>query len=417
MSLYAIGLNHQTAPLAVRERLVIGLDVLSAALRDLFGKRIAKEAAILSTCNRTEIYCQSQEPEAVAKWLADYHRISVESVAPHLYFHPDERAVTHAFRVASGLDSMVLGEPQILGQLKQAVRTAEAAGTVGLILNKLFQRTFSVAKEVRTNTDIGTASISMAAASVQLARRIFPTLKEIELLLIGAGDMIELAATHFAAAQPRSITVANRTLSRGEELASRFGARAITLAELPDQLARFDVIVTSTASSLPILGKGLLERAVKARRHRPMFIVDLAVPRDVEPEARDLDDVFLYSIDDLSTLVSGNLQLRQSSVREAEAIILEQSTSFVHWLESRTVVPTLRALRDQGESIRNTELDKARRLLANGANPAEVLDQLSRALANKFLHAPSQALNQAGTAERAEMLALYQRIYNFPDPE
>jgi glutamyl-tRNA reductase len=297
------------------------------------------------------------------------------------------------------------------------VRTAEAAGTVGLILNKLFQRTFSVAKEVRTNTDIGSASISMAAASVQLARRIFPTLKEIQLLLIGAGDMIELAATHFAAAEPRSITVANRTLSRGEELASRFGASAMTLAELPDQLARFDVIVTSTASSLPILGKGLLERAVKARRHRPMFIVDLAVPRDVEPEARDLDDVFLYSVDDLSMLVSGNLELRQSSVREAEAIILEQSHSFVHWLESRTVVPTLRALRDQGESIRSAELDKAKRLLANGANPAEVLDQLSKALANKFLHAPSQALNQAGTAERAEMLALYQRIYNFPDPE
>ena len=417
MSLYAIGLNHQTAPLALREQLVFGLDTLSEALRDLSARRIAKEAAILSTCNRTEIYCRSQEPDAVARWLADYHRLGVDHVAPHLYFHPDERAVTHAFRVASGLDSMVLGEPQILGQLKQAVRTAEAAGTVGLILNKLFQRTFSVAKEVRTQTDIGGASISMAAASVQLARRIFPTLKETHLLLIGAGDMIELAATHFAAAQPESITVANRTLSRGEELAARFGARAITLAELPEQLARFDIIVTSTASSLPILGKGLLERAIRTRKHRPVFVVDLAVPRDVEPEARDLDDVFLYSVDDLSSLVSGNLKLRQGAVREAEAIILEQSSSFVHWLESRTVVPTLRALREQGESIRGAELEKAKRLLANGASPAEVLDQMSRALANKFLHAPSQALNQAGTAERAELLALYQRIYNFPDPE
>ena len=417
MSLYAIGLNHHTAPLAVREQLVFGLDALSGALRDLFGREIAKEAAILSTCNRTEIYCRSQQPEAIARWLADYHRLAVEHVTPHLYFHPDERAVTHAFRVASGLDSMVLGEPQILGQLKQAVRTAEAAGTVGLILNKLFQRTFSVAKEVRTQTDIGSASISMAAASVQLARRIFPTLTETHLLLIGAGDMIELSATHFAAAGPKSITVANRTLSRGEELAARFGAQAITLAELPEHLARFDVIVTSTASSLPILGKGLLERAIKARRHRPVFIVDLAVPRDVEPEARDLDDVFLYSIDDLSTLVSGNLKLRQSAVKEAEAIILEQSNSFVQWLESRTVVPTLLALREQGESIRSAELERAKRSLANGANPAEVLEQMSRALANKFLHAPSQALNQAGTAERAEMLALYQRIYDFPDPE
>ena len=417
MSLYAIGLNHQTAPLAVRERVVFGMDVLTAALRDLFGKQVAKEAAILSTCNRTEIYCNAQEPEAVARWLADYHRVDPENVAPHLYFHPGERAVTHAFRVASGLDSMVLGEPQILGQMKQAVRTAEAAGTVGLILNKLFQKSFSVAKEVRTHTDVGAASISMAAASVQLARRIFPTLTETNLLLIGAGDMIELAATHFAAVKPKSTTVANRTLSRGQELAARFGASAMTLADLPEHLARFDIIVTSTASSLPILGKGLLERAVKARRHRPVFIVDLAVPRDVEPEARDLDDVFLYSVDDLSTLVSGNLKLRQSAVQEAEAIIHEQSNSFVQWLESRTVVPTLRALREQGEAFRSAELDRARRLLANGANPAEVLDHMSRALANKFLHAPSQALNHAASAERAEMLALYQRIYDFPDPE
>jgi glutamyl-tRNA reductase len=417
MSLYAIGLNHQTAPLDLRERVVFGSEVQSEALRDLFGKRLAKEATILSTCNRTEIYCHAHEPDAVARWLADYHRLAAEKVTPHLYVHPRERAVTHAFRVASGLDSMVLGEPQILGQMKQAVRTAEAAGTVGLILNKLFQRSFSVAKEVRTQTEIGAASISMAAAAVKLAQRIFPTLKETHILMIGAGEMIELAATHFHAAQPRTITVANRTLTRGEELAARFGAKAITLAELADQLPRFDIIVTSTASSLPILGKGLLERAVKARKHRPMFIVDLAVPRDVEAEARELDDVFLYSVDDLSELVSSNLKLRQNAVQDAEAIIQEQSDSFVQWLESRTVVPTLRALREQGESIRAIELERARRQLANGANPAEVLEQMSKALANKFLHGPSQALNQAGAAERAEMLALYQRIYNFPDPE
>lgn len=417
MSLHAIGLNHQTAPLAVREQVAFGVDALTEALRDLFGRRIAKEAAILSTCNRTEIYCHAEEPAAVANWLADYHRVALDRVSPHLYFHPGEHAVTHAFRVASGLDSMVLGEPQILGQLKHAVRTAEAAGTVGLVLNKLFQKSFSVAKEVRTQTDIGGASISMAAASVKLARRIFPTLEETHLLLIGAGEMIELAATHFAAASPRSITVANRTLSRGEELAGRFGANAITLAELPEQLARFDIIVTSTASSLPILGKGLLERAIKARKHRPVFIVDLAVPRDVEPEARELDDVFLYSVDDLSALVHENRKLREGAIQEAEAIIFEQSGSFVRWLESRTVVPTLRAMREQGESIRSLELERARRLLANGADSADALEQLSRALTNKFLHAPSQALNQAGAAERAEMLALYQRIFDFPDPE
>ena len=415
MSLYAIGLNHQTAPVALRERVAFGVDALSEALRDLFGKRLAREAAILSTCNRTEIYCHAEEPDQVARWLADYHRLAVDNVKPHLYIHPGERAVTHAFRVASGLDSMVIGEPQILGQLKQAVRTAEAAGTVGLILNKLFQKSYSVAKEVRTQTDIGSASISMAAASVKLARRIFPTLEETHMLMIGAGEMIELAGTHFAAANPASITVANRTLSRGEALAAKLGASAITLAELPDVLARFDIIVTSTASSLPILGKGLLERVVRQRKHRPIFIVDLAVPRDVEPEARELDDIFLYSVDDLASLVRENLKLRQGAVEEAEAIVTEQSESFNLWLESRTVVPVLKAMRDQGETIRNAELERAKRLLANGTDPAAVLEQLSRALTNKFLHAPSQTLNMAAAAERAEMLALYQRIFNIPE--
>ena len=415
MSLYAIGLNHQTAPVALRERVAFGVDAVSEALRDLFGKRLAREAAILSTCNRTEIYCHAEEPDQVARWLADYHRLAVDNVKPHLYIHPGERAVTHAFRVASGLDSMVIGEPQILGQLKLAVRTADAAGTVGLILNKLFQKSYSVAKEVRTQTDIGGASISMAAASVKLARRIFPTLEETHMLMIGAGEMIELAGTHFAAANPASITVANRTLSRGEALAAKLGASAITLAELPDVLARFDIIVTSTASSLPILGKGLLERVVRQRKHRPIFIVDLAVPRDVEPEARELDDIFLYSVDDLASLVRENLKLRQGAVEEAEAIVTEQSESFNHWLESRTVVPVLKAMRDQGETIRNAELERAKRLLANGTDPAAVLEQLSRALTNKFLHAPSQTLNMAAAAERAEMLALYQRIFNIPE--
>ena len=410
MSLYAIGLNHQTAPVSLRERVAFGADALGDGLRDLFGRKLAREAAILSTCNRTEIYCHANEAEPVAHWLADYHRLPIDHVKPHLYVHPGERAVTHAFRVASGLDSMVIGEPQILGQLKQAVRTAEAAGTVGLILNKLFQKSYSVAKEVRTQTDIGSASISMAAASVKLARRIFPTLEETHMLMIGAGEMIELAATHFAAANPASITVANRTLSRGEALAAKLGATAITLSELPDVLAKFDIIVTSTASSLPILGKGLLERVARQRRHRPIFIVDLAVPRDVEPEARELDDIFLYSVDDLSSLVRENLKLRQGAVAEAEAIVTEQSESFIHWMESRTVVPMLKAIRDQGETIRAAELERARRLLANGADPAQVLEQMSRALTNKFLHAPSQTLNQAAAAERAEILA--QRIYD-----
>ena len=299
--------------------------------------------------------------------------------------------------------------------MKQAVRTAEAAGSLGLVLNRLFQRTFAVAKDVRTHTDIGSASISMAAAAVKLAQRIFPSITEERVLLIGAGEMIELCATHFAAQKPKSITVANRTLERGAQLAARFHADAITLNELSERLAQFDIIVTSTASSLPILGKGMLERAIKQRRHAPIFIVDLAVPRDVEPEASELDDVFLYSIDDLANIVKDSLQIRVDAVREAETMIAEQAESFLRWLEGRVVVPTITALHGHHDALRLAELDRAKRLLANGTPPDQVLDQLARGLTNKFLHGPPQAHNAAGEAERAELLALLQRVYHLPE--
>ncbi len=343
MSLFTLGLNHQTAPLAVRERIAFSPEALGQALRDLLGRPKVKEAAILSTCNRTEVYVRAEDPAPAARWLEDFHRVPAESLAPYLYTLPREKAVTHAFRVASGLDSMVLGEPQILGQMKQAVRHAESAGTLGLVLNRLFQRTFAVAKDVRTHTDIGSASISMAAASVKLAERIFPSIGSERVLFVGSGEMIDLAATHFAARSPKSITIANRTLERGRQLADRFGAEAITLTELPERLPEFGIIVSCTASTLPILGKGLLERVVKARRHAPIFIVDLAVPRDVEPEAAELDDVFLYTIDDLSNVIKDNLQIRKESVVEAEQMIATQAESFVRWLEGRTVVPTITA--------------------------------------------------------------------------
>src|SRR5450631_2036636 len=415
MPIYALGLNHTTAPLEVREQVAFQTDTLGQALRDLIGGRRVKEAAILSTCNRTEVYFHGAEAGPVIDWLEDFHGVPKSSLTPYVYTLPQQEAVAHAFRVASGLDSMVLGEPQILGQMKQAVKTAEAAGSLGLVLNRLFQRTFAVAKDVRSSTDIGSASISMAAASVKLAERIFPSIAEQRVLLIGAGEMIDLAATHFAAKKPRSITVANRTLERGAQLASRFGADAITLSELPERLAGFDIIITSTASSLPILGKGMLERAIKARRHAPMFIVDLAVPRDVEPEAAELDDVFLYTVDDLSNIIKDNLQIRVEAVREAEAMIADQAATFLRWLEGRSVVPTIAALQGHYDQLRIAELDRARRLLAGGASPEQVLDQLARGLTNKFLHAPTQALNRAGEAERAQLLALLHHIYQLPD--
>jgi glutamyl-tRNA reductase len=414
MALYALGLNHTTAPVSVRERVAFEIDTLGTALRDLLAQPQVKEAAILSTCNRTEVYFNGSDARAVMRWLESFHRVPASTLSPHLYTLAQDRAVPHAFRVASGLDSMVLGEPQILGQMKHAVKTAESAGSLGLVLNRLFQRTFAVAKDVRTQTDIGSASISMAAAAIKLAERIFP-IAEQRALLIGAGEMIDLCATHLAARKPKSITVANRTLERGAQLASRVQAEAITLNELPERLAQFDIIVTSTASSLPILGKGMLERAIKVRRHAPMFIVDLAVPRDVEPEAAELDDVFLYSVDDLANIVKDNLQIRVEAVREAEAIIAAQAESFLRWLEGRAVVPMITALHGHHDTLRAAELERAKRLLVNGTPVDQVLEQLARGLTSKFLHGPTQALNQAGEAERAEMLALFQRVYHLPD--
>jgi len=417
MPLYALGLNHATAPVKVREQIAFQPDTLGVALRDLIAQPSVKEAAILSTCNRTEVYFSAAEAAPVERWLESFHRVPSESLHPYVYTLAQDRAVSHAFRVASGLDSMVLGEPQILGQMKHAVRSAEAAGALGLILNRLFQRTFAVAKDVRTNTDIGSASISMAAAAVKLAERIYPSLADQQLLLIGAGEMIDLAAAHFAAKHPKSITVANRTLERGEQLAARFGADAITLNELPDRLAQFDIIVTSTASSLPILGKGLLERAIKSRRHAPMFIVDLAVPRDVEPEAAELDDLFLYSVDDLANIVKDNLQIRVDALAQAEAMIAEQAQGFLRWLDGRSVIPTLTALQGHHDGLRAAELERARKLLAGGAAPEQVIEQLARGLTNKFLHGPAQALTRAGEAERAQLLAMLHHIYQLPEDD
>jgi len=393
MSLYTLGMNHQTAPLAVRERVVFHVERLRDALAEL-KRDLAQEAAILSTCNRTELYLAGEEPRAVAHWLEHYHRFQPDELRPYLYTLPHEQAVRHAFRVASGLDSMVLGEPQILGQMKEAARAAESAGTLGSVLHKLFQRSFAVAKEVRSTTSVGAASVSMAAAAVKLAARIFPSLKDQSVLFIGAGEMIELCATHFAAQGPAQITVANRTLERAERLAHRFNGHAVELRSLADHLHQHDIVVSCTASSLPILGKGMVERALRARRRRPMFMVDLAVPRDIEREAGELDDVFLYTIDDLGEIVAGNLDARRSAVEQAEAIIDTQVGQFMHWMQGRESVPLIRALREQAEETRRAELQHALKLIERGEDPAKVLEALSQSLTKKLIHAPTQALKK-----------------------
>ncbi len=416
MQLYALGLNHHTAPLLIRERVAFQPERLDDALHDLTRAQTIPEAAILSTCNRTELYFATEEPQHAADWLASFHKLPLNEVSPYLYSYPQREAVRHVFRVASGLDSMVLGEPQILGQVKDAVRRAEAAGTMGTLLHKLFQNTFSVAKEVRSSTAIGANTVSMAAAAVQLAERIFGNVSEQRVLLIGAGEMIELCAAHFAGAQPRHMAVANRTEARAEKLARHFDADVMRLDVIGEALPNFDIVISCTASPLPIVGLGMVERAIKARRHRPMVMVDLAVPRDIESEVAQLDDVFLYSVDDLAQVVNVGLASRQQAVLDAEQIINARVDGFLHWMQARDAVPTIRALRQHAESLRSVEVQKAMRLLARGESLDSVLETLSQGLTNKLLHGPTRYLKQSEGPQQAEASKVVQQLFNLDDP-
>ena len=423
MSLLALGLNHATAPLALRERASVAPERLEQALSSLKKKVLlpvnaTAEAAIVSTCNRTELYCtlplqaaNSATVQQVAHWLADFQQIPASELSPHLYAWPERQAVRHAFRVASGLDSMVLGEPQILGQMKQAARVAEQAGTVGTVLGQLFQRTFAVAKEVRTTTEIGAHSVSLAAAAVKLAQRIFPSIADLNLLFIGAGDMIELTATHFAAQTPKKLMVANRTLERAHALATRFGGQSMRLADLPAHFHEFDIIVSCTASTLPIVGLGMVERAIKIRRHQPVFMVDLAVPRDIEAEVARLRDVYLYTVDDLGALAQEGMSQRQVAVTQAEAIIETRVQGFMHWMERRRNVPVIMQLRDAADQLRAEELERARHLLQTGHEPAQVLEQLAHRLTNKFMHRPLTSLNESIGPERDELIGWVSHLF------
>ena len=406
--MFALGLNHTTAPLDMRGRFAFAPGQLPLALHSL-RERMAHtmpETALLSTCNRTELYVAATAGHAgdllqpALDWLAARGGVSPGQLNSHTYVVENRAAARHAFRVASGLDSMVLGEPQILGQMKQAVREADEAGTLGTTLHQLFQRSFAVAKEVRTSTDIGAHSVSMAAAAVRLAAQLFEDLREQRVLFVGAGEMIELVATHFAAREPKSMALANRTLEKGESLAARFGGQALRLAELPERLHEFDIVVSCTASSLPIIGLGAVERALKARRRRPMFMVDLAVPRDIEPEVSQLADVYLYTVDDLSTLVQTAGEKRQAAVEQAEAIIDAGVQSFAHWLDQRASVPLIQALNRQADSWRAAELARARKLLARGENADAVLEALARGLTQKMLHGALAELNAADPSQR-----------------
>ena len=414
MSVWALGLNHNTAPLDLRGRFAFSLDQMTPTLMRLrdshAGLANAPEATILSTCNRTEIYGASDSPalEHTLAWLAKSGGVTSDTLRSHTYTLEGDQAARHAFRVASGLDSMVLGEPQILGQMKDAVRAAEGAGAMGRTLHQLFQRSFAVAKQVRSSTDIGAHSISMAAASVRLAGQLFENLAKIKILFIGAGDMIELAATHFAAKNPALMVIANRTTERGEALAKKFGAQTMLLADLPARLHEFDAVISCTASVLPIIGLGAVERAVKLRKHRPIFMIDLAVPRDIELEVKDLPDVYLYSVDDLAQVVQTGKENRQAAVAEAEIIIDAGVQNFMAWLDQRNpttgLVPLIQQLNAQTDEWRALEISRAKKLLAKGESIDNVLEALARGMSQKMLHGTLTELH-VGDAEQREATA------------
>lgn len=417
MQLTAIGLNHQTAPLSIREKLAFAAATLPDAVRGLIESRAAAEAVILSTCNRTELYCVG-DAERVIEWLAEYQNLSIDEIRPYLYTYGCSDTIRHAFRVACGLDSMVLGEPQILGQIKDAVRVAQEQAALDTWLNALFQKTFAVAKEVRTGTAVGENSVSMAAASVKMAEQIFPDVADLNVLFIGAGEMIELVATYFAAKNPKLMAVANRTLPRAQELCEKLGVNAEPhlLAELPAILHEYDVVVSSTASQLPIVGKGMVERALRQRHHMPVFMLDLAVPRDIEEEVGELNDAYLYTVDDMMGIVQQGREARQKAAAEAEVMVSQKVAEFIDWQKSRQSVPLIRALRDEGERARRQVLENAMKQLAKGTPPEEVLERLSVQLTNKLLHSPTRTLNKAG-ANDSDLVEAVAQIYRLEHPE
>ena len=417
MQLTAIGLNHQTAPLSIREKLAFAAATLPDAVRGLIESRAAAEAVILSTCNRTELYCEG-DAERVIEWLAEYQNLSIDEIRPYLYTYGCSDTIRHAFRVACGLDSMVLGEPQILGQIKDAVRVAQEQAALDTWLNALFQKTFAVAKEVRTGTAVGENSVSMAAASVKMAEQIFPDVADLNVLFIGAGEMIELVATYFAAKNPKLMAVANRTLPRAQELCEKLGVNAEPhlLAELPAILHEYDVVVSSTASQLPIVGKGMVERALRQRHHMPVFMLDLAVPRDIEEEVGELNDAYLYTVDDMMGIVQQGKEARQKAAAEAEVMVSQKVAEFIDWQKSRQSVPLIRALRDEGERARRQVLENAMKQLAKGTPPEEVLERLSVQLTNKLLHSPTRTLNKAG-ANDSDLVEAVAQIYHLEHPE
>tara|TARA_B110000967_G_scaffold77273_1_gene79878 strand:- start:960 stop:2204 length:1245 start_codon:yes stop_codon:yes gene_type:complete len=411
MNLNIIGLNHKTAPLGLREKLVFRADQISHALLDLKCNKV-NQVAILSTCNRTEIYFNGPKKQIVCQWLADYHHIKLSQLKKHLYHYSNKDALTHAYQVASGLDSMFLGETQILGQMKQAAKISDYAGTQGKFLSQFFQTVFEAAKEIRSKTNIGASNTTIASTIISLTKKIFGDLYQTKIIFVGAGEMTELIAKYFNKHQPEKITIANRSIIRGKKLANKIGAETCLIGEIKDQLHEYDIVISATGSQLPVIGLGMIERAIKKRKHKPMLLVDLAVPRDIEFETSKLNDIFLYRLDELAEIAQEGIDNRTNAVKDANIIIEKKVNNFYKKINKKKASPTIVTLRNQFEDNRQKEINKAKKQLANGKSIDEILETLSNNLSNKFLHHPTKALNDAAANETKEISELLKKIYN-----
>ncbi|QUM87786.1 glutamyl-tRNA reductase [Moritella sp. 36] len=412
MTLLALGINHNTAPVSLREKVAFSPDNIEEAFASITAEGIASEVVIVSTCNRTEIYCKIEqgEPERVTQWLVDFHQVKIDELATCTYRHYDTDAVRHLMRVAGGLDSLVLGEPQILGQIKQAFAKAKQLNAVAQTLDKLFQKTFTAAKRVRTETEIGANAVSVAFAAVSLSKHIFDDLSKTRVLLIGAGETIDLVATHLSDQNVCEMMVANRTLSRAEVLGDKFGASTMTLEEIPQHLHNADIVISSTASPLPIIGKGMIESALKLRKQKPIFLVDIAVPRDIEEEVGELGNAYLYTVDDLQGIIEQNKEARQDAAEQAEQIITEETQLFAEWAASLSSVDSIKEYRNAAMAEKELLLERAIAALQNGTDNERVLTELANKLTNKLIHAPTQALVSAGKRNQDDELLLVRRV-------
>ncbi|EIX1533794.1 glutamyl-tRNA reductase [Cronobacter sakazakii] len=411
MTLLALGINHKTAPVSLRERVTFSPDTLDQALESLLSQPMVQGGVVLSTCNRTELYLSVEEQDnlhdKLVRWLCDYHNLDEEEVRNSLYWHHDNDAVSHLMRVASGLDSLVLGEPQILGQVKKAFADSGRGHANASELERMFQKSFSVAKRVRTETDIGASAVSVAFAACTLARQIFESLSTVTVMLVGAGETIELAARHLREHNVQKMIIANRTRERAQRLADEVGAEVIGLGDIDERLKDADIIISSTASPLPIIGKGMMERALKARRNQPMLLVDIAVPRDVEPEVGKLANAYLYSVDDLQSIIQHNLAQRKAAAVQAESIVKQEACEFMAWLRAQSVSETIREYRAQADQVREELTSKALAALRTGGDAEAIMQDLARKLTNRLIHTPTKSLQQAardGDDERLHIL-------------